>query len=54
MNEQVNAHDVVLSALNNMRPSADHKRQQLHADLQLSDAPPIIVNRMLIREAIET
>lgn len=53
MYERVNLRDIVNTALNNMRASADAKLQRLSATLRLDNVPPVLVNPPLIREAME-
>ena len=53
MYERVNFRDIVNTALNNVRASVDNKGQRLSAQMRLDNAPPVLVNPPLIREAME-
>jgi PAS domain S-box-containing protein len=51
--ERVNFRDLVNTALNNVRASADNKQHRLQAVLRLEGVKPILINPGLIREAME-
>jgi two-component system phosphate regulon sensor histidine kinase PhoR len=53
LHEQVDVLDLVNRVLNNMRPLVDSKHQHLDARLALDNLPGVVVNPMLVREAME-
>jgi PAS domain S-box-containing protein len=53
LHEQVDIHELVNMVLNNIRPVVDSKNQYLEGRLALANVPGIVVNPVLIREAME-
>jgi PAS domain S-box-containing protein len=53
LHEQVDVLELVNMVLNDMRPFVDSKQQYLEARLALDNLPGVIVNPVLIREAME-
>jgi two-component system phosphate regulon sensor histidine kinase PhoR len=53
LNQKVNFLDVVHEAIEHVTPAAEQKQHTLEADLLLDDVPPVSLNPVLIREAME-
>jgi two-component system phosphate regulon sensor histidine kinase PhoR len=53
LHEQVDILELANTVLNNMRPLVDSKNQSLEARLALDNLPGVVVNPILIREAME-
>ena len=53
LHEKIDIRELVNAVLNNMRPVLDAKNQYLEGRLTLANVPGIVVNPVLIREAME-
>lgn len=53
LHEEVDIRELVNTVLNNLRPSIDGKAQHLEARLAVASVPGVVVNPVLIREAME-
>jgi two-component system phosphate regulon sensor histidine kinase PhoR len=53
MHQQVDFRELISAVLNNMRPLIDEKQQALQTKLQLDGLPGMMINPVLIREAME-
>src|SRR5690606_14878808 len=53
LHEEVDIRELMNTVLNNLRPSIDGKAQHLEARLAVASVPGVVVNPVLIREAME-